>query len=105
MRNYLRHQYSIYEMKLYHFGDDTGPIPYDGMTRPAGKMQNHFRVNYYLVDKDTPKFYRDIQQRFIDGYNSQMQAYFAHPEMFDENGLRVPMHELHSHTNALSSFD
>lgn len=99
MSNYLRRQYSIYEMNLYEYGNDTGPIPYDGMTKPAGKMDGRFPVLYFLVDKDTPKIYREIQQQFVDGYNVQMRAYFAHPELYDNYGLRIPMRELHTRTN------
>src|SRR5580693_988660 len=52
MRNYLRGEYSIYEMQLYEYGVDTGPIPYDGMTKPSGKMDGQFQVRYFLVCKD-----------------------------------------------------
>ena len=102
MRHYLRGQYSIYEMKLYQYSQDTGPIPNDGTTEPADKTDGRFPVYYYLVAGDAPRVYRGIHQQFIDGYNSQMRAYFQHPEMFDNNGLRIPMRELHTRTNAFN---
>lgn len=90
-------------MKIYSYGDDTGPVPTDGMTEPAGKMDGQFPVRYYLVSKNSFKVYREIRQQFIDGYNVQMRSYFEHPEWFDKNGLRIPMYELHSHTNTLGT--
>lgn len=97
-RNYARGNYSIYEMKLYKVADDSGPIPDDGSTKPSGKMEGRIPIRYFLVDADTPKLYRDIEQQFIDGYNFQMHAYFESPELYDKNGFRIPMHELHDRT-------
>jgi hypothetical protein len=103
MRNFLRHDYSVYEMKFYTYGDDTGPIPNDGMTEPAGKMDEKLPVYYFLVNKSPWKFYAEIEQQYIDGYNRRMRAYFDHPELFDQYGLPVSRGESRSGTNTLDS--
>jgi hypothetical protein len=100
--NFLRGNFYHYEAKLFKFdADDSGTVPTDGTTEPAGKKDGQFQVRYLLVDQSFPKVHREIQQAFVDAYNKHMNQYFEHPEWFDKNGLRIPMHELQTHTNAL----
>jgi|SRR5215469_13587001 len=89
LRNFLRQRPSLYETKLYEWGEDSGPIPTDGTTEPANKREWGLPVLYYMVSKDSPKAYREIRQAYVDSYNEQMREYFEHPEEFDVNGLRL----------------
>lgn len=89
LRNYLRQRPSIYETKLFEYGEDSGPIPTDGTIEPANKREYGLPVFYYMVSKDSPKAYKEIQQAYVDSYNKQMREYFEHPEEFDNNGLRL----------------
>ena len=98
-RNFLRGNFCLYEFRLFKFdADDSGTVPTDGTTEPSGKMDGQFQVRYLLVDQSFPKVHREIQQAFIDGYNGHMHQYFEHPEWFDKNGQRIPMHELQQQT-------
>ncbi len=99
--NFLRGNYCLYEVKLFKFGfndNDSGIVPTDGETKPAGKTDGGFQVYYFLVDQGFPKVHQEIQQAFVDGYNEQMRRYFEHPEWFDKNGQRIPMNGLQKQT-------
>jgi len=101
IRNFSRDDYYLYEIKLLKFSDE-GPVPTDGDIEPTGKTDGQFRVYYFLVDQEGwEKGHQEIQQAYIDGYNQRMHLFFEHPEWFDKNGQRIPMHELHSKTNAV----
>src|SRR5215469_13163089 len=62
LRNFLRQRPSIYETKLYEYGEDSGPIPTEGTTEPANKREYGLPVFYYMVPKDSPKAYREVEQ-------------------------------------------
>jgi hypothetical protein len=89
LRNYLKQRPSIYETKLFEYGEDSGPIPTDGTIEPAHKREYGLPVFYYMVSKDLPKAYKEIQQAYVDSYDKQMREYFEHPEEFDNSGLRL----------------
>jgi hypothetical protein len=98
-RNFLRGDYCLYEIKLFKVDAGySGTVPTDGTTQPAGKMDGQFQVRYFLVDENMPKWHQKIQQAFVDGYNDHMRGYFEHPEWFDKNGQRIPLHELQKQT-------
>jgi hypothetical protein len=98
--NFLRGDYSLYELKLFKFGaDDSGTVPTDGTTEFSGKIDGRFQVLYFLVSQNGFEYgHQEIQQSFVDAYNQHMRHYFEHPEWFDQNGQRIPMHELQKQT-------
>ncbi len=89
LRNYLRQRPSIYEIKLFTYGDDSGPIPTDGTVVPANKREHGLPVLYYMVGKKWSRTRLEIKQKFVDSYNEQMREYFEHPETYDQYGLRI----------------
>jgi hypothetical protein len=93
--NFSRGKFYLYEVKLYKFdADDSGTVPTDGIIEPAGKTDGQFQIYYFLVNQNWPKVHQEIQQAFVDAYNQHMHQLFLHPEWFDKNGQRIPMHEL-----------
>ena len=97
--NFVRGNFWLYEIKLYKFdANGSGTVPTDSTTEPAGKMDGQFQVYYLLVDEQFPKVHQEIQRAFVNAYNQHMHHYFEHPEWFDKNGQRIPMHELQRQT-------
>ena len=101
---FARGDFCLYEIKLYKFdADDSGSVPTDGTTEPAGKVDGRFQIYYFLVDQNWPKVHQEIQQAFVDAHNQHMHQFFEHPERFDKNGLPIPRHELQKQaTNSTS---
>ena len=77
----------LYEIKLYKFdANDSGTVPTDGTTEPAGKTEGQFEIYYFLVDQSWPKVHQEIQNEFVEAHNRHMRQSFEHPERFDKNG-------------------
>lgn len=94
-RNFSRGNFCLYEIKLYKFdADDSGIVPTDGTTEASGRRDAQFQIYYFLVDQNWPKVHQEIQQAYVDAYNQHMRQFFEHPEWFDKNGQRIPMHGL-----------
>ena len=101
-QNFIRGNYFLFELKLFQYRENSGRVPNEGEIIPAGKTDGQYQIYYYLVSADMPTVYLEIQQAYIDGYNEHMRLCGSHPEWFDKNGYRIPMHELNSNTNASS---
>jgi hypothetical protein len=101
--NFSHGNFYLYEVKLYKFNaDDSGIVPTDGTTEASGRRNGQFQIYYFLVDQDWPKMHQEIQQAYVDAYNQRMRQFFEHPEWFDKNGQRIPMHELQKQTTNLA---
>ena len=102
-RNYSQDHIWLYEIKQFRFGaDDSGTVPTDGTSEPAGKSDGKFEIYYYLVSEEFEKGHLEIQQAYVDAYNQRMHQYFDHPDWFDKNGHRIPSNELKRQTNTNS---
>jgi hypothetical protein len=89
--NFVRGHLWIYEVKLYTDNvEGSGPSRTDGTIEPTGRMEGKCEVWSFLVCEEFPGPHREIQQAFVDAYNQHMRDYIEHPEMFDQNGYRVP---------------
>ncbi len=105
--NYLRGDYCLYELKLFKFdADDSGTVPTDGTTESTGKTNGIFHIRNFLVSQKGFEYgHQEIQQAFVDAYNEHMHHYFDHPEWFDKNGQRIPLHDLKQNTNTLGNLN
>ena len=99
INNFSRGNICLYEIKLFKFdANDSGTVPTDSTTEASGRMDGQFQIYSFLVDQNWPKVHQEIQQAFVDAYNQRMHHFFEHPEWFDKNGQRIPMHELQKQT-------
>lgn len=102
-RSFARGHIWLYEIKQYKFeADDSGKVPTDGDIEPSNKKDGEFQIYYFLVDESFPYGHLETQQAYVDAYNERMRLFFNHPEWFDKNGWRIPLHEL-KQTNNLSN--
>jgi hypothetical protein len=105
--NFLRGDFCLYELKLYKFDfgpNESGTVPTDGTTESTDKMDGKFHVLYFLVSQHGFEYgHQEIQRAFVDGYNQHMRQYFEHPEWFNENGQRIPLHESKQQANTSSA--
>jgi len=93
--DFSRTNFRLLEVKLFKFdADDSGTVPTDGTAEPSGKMDGQFQIDYFLVDQQWPRVHQEIQQKYVDAYNQHMHQFIEHPEWFDKNKQRIPMHEL-----------